>query len=114
LSYSLTLFMHYEIEYFHPTIEADIEKWPASIKADYRRISLLVMEYGPQVRMPHTKAMGGGLFEMRPKGRDGIGRAFYCYVKGKKIIILHSFIKKTKKTPQKELRLALKRMQEVQ
>ncbi|WP_449258488.1 type II toxin-antitoxin system RelE/ParE family toxin [Chlorobium limicola] len=106
--------MHYEIEYFHPTIEADIEKWPASIKADYRRISLLVMEYGPQVRMPHTKAMGGGLFEMRPKGRDGIGRAFYCYVKGNKIIILHSFIKKTQKTPQKELRLALKRMQEVQ
>lgn len=60
--------MHYEIEYFHPTIEADIETWPASIKADYRRISLLVMEYGPQVRMPHTKAMGGGLLK-RPKKR---------------------------------------------
>ena len=71
-------------------------------------------EYGPQVRMPHTKAMGDGLFEMRPQGRDGIGRVFYCYVKGKKIIILHSFIKKTQKTPQKELQLARKRLHEVQ
>ena len=106
--------MNYEIAYFHPSIAADIEQWPVSIKADYRRISLLLMEYGPQVRMPHTKAMGDGLFEMRPKGRDGIGRAFYCYVKGKKIIILHSFIKKTQKTPLKELRLARKRMYEVQ
>ncbi len=46
--------------------------------------------------MPHTKAMGEGLFEMRPKGRDGIGRALYCYQKGKKIIILHAFIKKNR------------------
>lgn len=46
--------------------------------------------------MPHTKAMEDGLFEMRPKGRDGIGRALYCYLKGKKIIILHVFIKKNR------------------
>ncbi|NTW54014.1 MAG: type II toxin-antitoxin system RelE/ParE family toxin [Chlorobaculum sp.] len=106
--------MNYEIEYFHPSIKADINGWPKSIKADFRKISLLLVEYGPQVRMPHTKAMGDGLFEMRPQGRDGIGRVFYCYVKGKKIIILHSFIKKTQKTPQKELQLARKRLQEVQ
>ncbi|NTU52271.1 MAG: type II toxin-antitoxin system RelE/ParE family toxin [Chlorobiaceae bacterium] len=105
--------MNHEIEYFHPSIEADIEKWPASIKADYRHISLLLMEHGPQVRMPHTKAMGDGLFEMRPHGRDGIGRAFYCHVKGKKIIIVHAIIKKTQKTPPKDIRLARKRMQEM-
>ena len=106
--------MSYEIEYFHQSIEADIEKWPVSIKADYRHISLLLMEHGPQVRMPHTKAMGNGLFEMRPHGRDGIGRAFYCYVKGRKIIIVHAIIKKTQKTPSKDLRIARKRMQELQ
>ncbi len=70
-------------------------------------------EYGPNVRMPHTKAMGDGLFEMRPKGRDGIGRALYCYLKGKKIIILHTFIKKTQSTPHKELQVARKRLKEV-
>jgi len=106
--------MSYEIEYFHPGIEADIDRWPTSIKADFRRISQLLVEYGPQVRMPNTRAMGGGLFEMRPKGRDGIGRGFYCYLKGKKIVIVHSFIKKSQKTPQKELQLARKRAQEVQ
>ncbi len=105
--------MDYVIDYYHPSIEADIEKWPVSIKADYRHISRLLMEHGPQVRMPHTKGMGAGLFEMRPKGKGGIGRAFYCYLKGKKIIILHAFIKKTPKTPPKELRIARKRLQEV-
>ncbi|TCD47559.1 type II toxin-antitoxin system RelE/ParE family toxin [Chlorobium sp. N1] len=105
--------MGFDIEYFHPSIEATISGWPVSVKADYRRISLLLTEYGPQVRMPNTKALGSGLFEMRPKGRDGIGRAFYCYVKGKKIIVLHAFIKKTQKTPLKEMRLARKRLEEV-
>ncbi|WP_083889302.1 type II toxin-antitoxin system RelE/ParE family toxin [Xenococcus sp. PCC 7305] len=35
--------------------------------------------------------MGGGLFEIRAKGKEGIGRSFYCTLKGKEIIILHSF-----------------------
>ncbi|WP_368665419.1 type II toxin-antitoxin system RelE/ParE family toxin [Chlorobium sp. KB01] len=73
-----------------------VDGWPPGIRADFRKISLLLKEYGPNVRMPHTKAMGEGLFEMRPKGRDGIGRALYCYQKGKKIIILHAFIKKNR------------------
>jgi len=57
--------------------------------------------------------MGNGLFEIRAKGKDGIGRAFYCFVKGKRIIILHAFIKKSQATPQKELMIAQKRMKEV-
>ncbi len=103
--------MSYEIEYFHPSIKDTIDGWPASIRADYRKISLLLKEYGPNVRMPHTKAMGDGLFEMRPKGRDGIGRALYYYLKDKKIIILHVFIKKKQTTPLKELKIARTRLQ---
>jgi len=63
--------------------------------------------------MPHSRAMGNGLFEIRAKGKDGIGRAFYCFVKGIRIIILHAFIKKSQATPQKELMIAQKRMKEV-
>jgi len=114
LSYSLTLRISYEIEYFHPSIKDIVDGWPSSIRADYRRISLLIKEYGPNMRMPHTKAMGGGLFEMRPKGWDGIGRALYCYLQGKKIIILHVFIKKKQTTPLKELKVARKRLQEIE
>ena len=105
--------MRHEIEYFHPQILKDIEKWPDSIKADYARLIELVMDFGPDLRMPHSRAIGNGLFEIRPKGRDGIGRALYCFVKGKRIIILHAFIKKSQATPQKELMIARKRMKEV-
>ncbi|MEI6757544.1 MAG: type II toxin-antitoxin system RelE/ParE family toxin [Chlorobium sp.] len=63
--------------------------------------------------MPHSRAMGKGLFELRARGKDGIGRAFYCYLKGKRIVILHVFIKKTQSTPQRELNIAQKRMDEV-
>ena len=55
------------------------------------------MEFGPNLRMPHSRAMGDGLFELRPGGAEGIGRAFYCFVASPRILILHAFIKKLKK-----------------
>ena len=105
--------MSYSIEYFHPRVEEEIESWPVGILADYARLTELLMEFGPSLRMPHSRAMGGGLFELRPRGREGIGRAFYCFVIGKKVIILHAFTKKTQETPEQELKLARKRMKEV-
>lgn len=71
------------------------------------------MEFGPNLRMPHSRAMGGGLFELRPRGSEGIGRAFYCFVVNKCVVILHAFIKKMQETPEKELRIARRRMKEV-
>jgi phage-related protein len=62
---------------------------------------------------PHTKAFGDGLFELRLKGAEGIARVFYCTLVGQKIVMLHSFIKKTQKTPRSELAIALQRMKEV-
>jgi len=58
--------------------------------------------------------MGGSLFELRPRGREGIGRAFYCFVVGQRVLILHAFMKKTKETPERELRIARRRIKEVQ
>jgi phage-related protein len=63
--------------------------------------------------MPHTRAMGEGLFELRLKAAEGIARVFYCTMVGKKIVILHQFIKKTDKTPSKELEIARRRLKEV-
>ena len=105
--------MQYSIEYFHPRVKAEIESWSDGILADYARIVELLMEFGPNLRMPHSRAMGGGLFELRPHGREGIGRAFYCFVVGHRVVILHAFVKKTQDTPDQELRLARKRMKEV-
>jgi phage-related protein len=69
--------------------------------------------YGPDLGMPHTRAMGDGLFELRLKAAEGIARVFYCTTVGKKIVILHQFIKKTDKTPPKELTIARRRMKEI-
>ena len=63
--------------------------------------------------MPHTRAMGGGLFELRLKATEGIAPVLYCTMIGKRIMILHQFMKKTKKTPPKELGIARRRMKKV-
>ncbi|MGQ0651714.1 MAG: type II toxin-antitoxin system RelE/ParE family toxin [Betaproteobacteria bacterium] len=105
--------MLYRVEYFHPRVLAEIESWPVDILADYARILELLMEHGPSLRLPHSRALGEGLFELRPKGRAGIGRAFYCFVSGRRALILHAFVKKSQQTPDRELKLARKRMKGV-
>jgi phage-related protein len=105
--------VHYTIEYFHARVKAEIESWPDGILADYARMVELLMEFGPNLRMPHSRAMGGGLFELRPRGREGIGRVFYCFIISQRVVILHAFVKKTRDTREQELRIAQKRMQEI-
>jgi phage-related protein len=105
--------MNFTIEYFHPRIKAEIESWPVGILADYARMVELLMEFGPNLRMPHSRAMGGGLFELRPRGREGIGRVFYCFVLSQRVVILHAFLKKTQETREQDLRMARKRMKEI-
>jgi phage-related protein len=73
----------------------------------------LLMEFRPDLRMPHSRALGGGLFELRPRGREGIGRALYCYLVGERVVVLHAFVKKTQATPDRDLKLARRRMKEV-
>jgi len=68
--------------------------------------------FGPDLGMPHTRAMGGGLFELRIKAAEGIARVFYCTVVDRRIVILHQFVKKSEKTPPKELEIARRRMKE--
>jgi phage-related protein len=72
------------------------------------------MEHGPDLRLPHSKALGEGLFELRPRGRFGIARAFYCFLPGRRVVIVHAFVKKTQQTPDRELKIARKRVQELQ
>jgi phage-related protein len=62
-----------------------------------------MIECGPNLGLPHTDAFGGGLFEFRLKGAEGIARVFFCTMIGQKVVMLHSFIKKTQKTPEKEM-----------
>jgi phage-related protein len=105
--------MAYEIEYFHPRVLVEIESWPVDLLADYARLVELLAEHGPNLRLPHSRSFGGGLFELRPRGRSGIGRALYFFRVRNRITVLDAFIKKTQETPPKELKLAQKRMKEL-
>ncbi len=106
--------MKFEVGYFNERVLAEIESWPTDVLADYARLIELLAEHGPNLRLPHSRAFGDGLFEIRPRGREGIGRAFYCFMIGKRITVLHAFIKKTQQTPDRELRLARKRLKDLE
>jgi phage-related protein len=71
-----------------------------------------MIEHGPNLGLPHTDSFGSGLFELRLKGIEGIARVFFCMMVEEKIVMLHSFIKKTQKIPDKELKIAKSRMKE--
>jgi len=103
----------WSIQYFNARVQQDIEGWPVGIYADFLRLISLMENHGADLRMPHSRAMGQGLFELRCKGQEGIGRAFYCTMVGREIVILHSFIKKSQETPDSEVRTARKRLKEV-
>lgn len=80
---------------------------------DQRHTAAIASRHGPNLGMPHTRAMGGGLFELRVKNKEGIARVFFCTVVGQRVIMLHGFIKKSEKTPPKELKMARLRQSEV-
>ena len=104
----------FAIEYFHERVLAEVESWPVDVLADYARLLELLAEHGPSLRLPHSRALGDGLFELRPRGRSGIGRAFYCFMFGRRVVVLHAFIKKSQETPDRELKLARRRRKELQ
>lgn len=86
---------------------------PESFVARFIRYAERMEDHGPDLGMPHTRAMGKGLFELRLKSGVGIARLFFCTQIGRRIVILHHIIKKTNKTPAKDLEIARKRLEEL-
>ena len=106
--------MSWKVEFYSIKVENDIKKWPVRIKAKFTWIVELIEKSGPsEIGMPHVKLLGRGLFEIRVKSDEGIARAPFCMIKGRIVIVLSGFIKKTQKTPVNEIELAKKRMEEV-
>jgi phage-related protein len=104
--------MTYTIRYYSSDVLEQIFELPLSLQARYIGLTQRMVEYGPHLGLPHTDSFGGGLFELRLKGAEGITRVFFCTMVGREIVMLHSFIKKSQKTPDKELKLAKLRMRE--
>jgi len=102
------------VTFFNGRVESDILSLAPGFVARFIRYAERMELFGPDLGMPHTRAMGGGLFELRIQGRGGNWRRiFYCTVVDRRIVILHQFVKKSEKTPPKELEIARRRMKEV-
>jgi phage-related protein len=86
---------------------------PVTLQVRYIGLTQRMLEYGPNLGLPHTDAFSSGLLELRLKGVEGIARVFFCTMVEQEIVMLHSFIKKAQKTPVKELKLAKQRMKEL-
>ena len=106
--------MKWKFFYYNNRVEKDILGLPKELLAEFLSMQEMMEIRGPNLGMSYTRAMGDGLFEMRISGKDNIARVFYGTVIAGEIFILHSFIKKTQKTPGHELKLAKKRLKEVQ
>ncbi len=105
--------MKWKIEFFNEKIEKETLSFPPKILAKLIHIFEMIEIVGVKLGEPYTKPIKDGLFEIRVKGKEGIARCIYCYQKNRTIIILHSFIKKSQKTPKKEIEIALARKKEV-
>lgn len=105
--------MKYTIAYYNDHVEKQILSLPRTLSVRYLRLTELMVDYGSDLGMPYTKSLGDGLFELRLKGQEGIARVCYCTLVGQRIVMLHSFIKKTDKIPHRELDIARKRKREM-
>ena len=105
--------MDYTIAYYSDAVQTEILDLPDTLAARYIVLTRRMAVLGPNLGEPHTKAFGEGLFELRLKGAEGIARIFFCTLVGKRIVILHSFIKKSDRTPPRERMIAEARMKEV-
>lgn len=89
-------------------VDAFIETLEKPTRSKWLRQLTLLEQYGQQLGMPHVKHMSSGMRELRVRGSQEI-RAFFIF-RDDQVIIVHVFIKKTQKTPQKEIATAQKRI----
>ena len=97
-----------EIRILDASLERFIESLEKPTIAKVLRIIDLLEKFGQKLGLPHTKKISTHLFELRISGKQEI-RIFYSFHKSQ-ILLLHGFIKKSQKIPQKEIKIALQKL----
>ncbi len=94
--------MKWRITFYSEKVESQTLKFPAGILANFLHITEMIEDLGPNLGRDYVGKLDSGLYEIRAKGKEGIGRSVYCMAKGKEIVTLHSFLKSLKKYPKKK------------
>lgn len=106
--------MAWTVETLNETVDGEMRELPAETRARFARISALIATVGlDRVGAPHVRHLSGPLWEMRMSGRDGIARALYVTARPRRVVVVRAFAKKTRRTPKREITLALQRAREV-
>jgi phage-related protein len=102
--------MGWTVTTLNAAVDEEIEALPADMRARLVRLSNLIELHG-FTALPHESVahLEDKLWELRIKGRTGISRAIYVTASGRRVVVLRVFVKKTQKTPRRELQLARER-----
>lgn len=76
-------------------------------------LDLKTIEYGWPLGMPVCRPLGQGLYEVRSRLEDGRITRIFFVIRGNSMVLLHGFVKKSQKTPDKEMGIAISRKKEV-
>ena len=106
--------MRWVVETLNATVDAEMEALPPSLHARLLRLMEAVEAVGLEnMREPHVKHIDGKLWELRAKAAEGVARGLYVTATGRRVIVLHVFVKKSQKTPRNALNTARERMKQV-
>ena len=106
--------MEWTVVYLNDAVRAEVESLSPELRAKFRRIVELIRSKGlEQVREPYVKHLEGRLWEMRLSGQNIIARVVYLAASGRRVVVLHAFVKKTEKIPRRALETARARAKEV-
>jgi len=114
----IILLMKWQVNYFTAKngikpVKEWIDTLDIKLKVKIFRAFELLEEFNINLKAPYVKPLEDKLYELRIKDSKGIYRIIYFSYTNKQFIMLHGFVKKTQKTPKKEIELAKKRMMEV-
>ena len=106
--------MTWTVETLGSVVDAEIAALPKDMQAAFLRLAERIESLGlERIGQPHVKHLQDKLWEMRFGGRDGIARAIYVTAIGRRIVVVHAFVKKTQKTPRAAIELAERRAKEI-
>ena len=107
--------MAWTVNFLDDTARAELDPLPVDMRARFERIVTLITDHGlEKVREPYVKHLEDKLWEMRLTGKTGIARSIYITASEQRVVVLRTFVKKTQKTPRRELELARTRAKEVE